>query len=140
LKSLANIVALFLCLTVPGLGLASVSDCCRDLSMVKASALPETAKVSEAHHHASAAFPVAPMASHQQATTADPANHDQANDPFGQNCGLLSCLKAPTATQAVTLLAAQGQLDQGVALADGFGFVPKEFPKSIFRPPRQLPL
>lgn len=131
-------MALFLCLTVPGLSLASVSDCCRDLSLAMASPLPEAAQVHDSHQHGPGHLPSSPASQATDRADSAPPSHDQAEAPLGQNCGLLPCLKIPTATVAAVLSPTDANPNHRVIFPAPSGFVLKQLPKSIFRPPRQL--
>jgi hypothetical protein len=137
LKRLTPLLAVFLCLALPGLGLAATDGCCRDLAAASAAVGPmeDTASpVSRAGGHEGH-----DMAPETQTAAAESADSGQGQ-PLAENCGLLSCLKLPTASVAAARAGLPLPSPVVAAVSEPAGFVLAELPKSIFRPPRLLSL
>ncbi|MDR1111910.1 MAG: hypothetical protein LBP92_14750 [Deltaproteobacteria bacterium] len=137
MRILAQIVAVLLCLAVPGLGLAAPlgpSPCCLDPG--EAGARPG----ADAHGgHRSGDLQAAAHGDLHRTAEPEGTPEGQKSFPFSGTCGLVPCPKLP---QASIQSPGLGPLPRTVTAAifpEGRDLAVQELPRPIFHPPR-LPL
>jgi hypothetical protein len=106
-------LAILLCLTVPVLGLAAttVAECCKAPAEAVA------------------------MAGHGHGGHGSPAEAAEGK-PMAGDCGLVACLKLPVVHLPGVAAVLAKPAPEAAPVFAYLGFIVKEIPKSIYRPPR----